>query len=85
LVLFGYLFLSEPVIEDIPIPDFRTVRNQDINKPSLNLLDTIQLCQSRQDWYREYAQKNRLGKVKFINTASSNRWKIPQFQQNVKN
>jgi Zn-dependent peptidase ImmA (M78 family) len=43
-------------VEDVPIPDFRTRRNQFIDSPSPDLLDTVYTCQQRQEWYREFAQ-----------------------------
>ena len=51
----GYLFLSEPPAEEIPIQDLRTVGNRPIDEPSPNLREMIYLCQRRQDWYRDYA------------------------------
>jgi Zn-dependent peptidase ImmA (M78 family) len=51
----GLLLQSEPIDDELPIPDFRTVANQDVGKPSPNLLETIFHCQVRQDWYRDYA------------------------------
>lgn len=55
----GYLFLSEPPVERVPIPDFRTVENRLIGHPSPDLLETIYLCQQRQEWYRDYVRSLR--------------------------
>ena len=48
----GFLFLPEPFVERIPIPDFRTVSGAKPH-PSPDLLDTIYAMQRRQDWLRE--------------------------------
>lgn len=52
----GYFFLPAPPDEPLPIPDFRTVADRVIARPSPNLLDTVYACQQRQDWYRDHAQ-----------------------------
>ena len=66
----GYLFLSEPPVERVPIPDFRTVENRRIGHPSPDLLETIYLCQQRQEWYRDYARSLREEPLPFIGTAT---------------
>lgn len=55
-VSVGYLFLSSPPVEKLPINDLRTMGNKLLRHPSPDLLDVIYLCQRRQEWYREYAQ-----------------------------
>jgi Zn-dependent peptidase ImmA (M78 family)/transcriptional regulator with XRE-family HTH domain len=52
----GYLFLKTPPVETIPIPDFRTIGNKHINRPSPDMLETIFVCQQRQEWYRGFAR-----------------------------
>jgi Zn-dependent peptidase ImmA (M78 family) len=53
-VPFGYLFLSQPPIDNLPIPDLRTIDSQSCHKPSTELLDLIKLMLLRQEWYKEY-------------------------------
>ena len=67
---FGILLFSNPPNEPIPIPDFRTVRDEQIGNPSGNLLDTIYLCKRRQDWYREYARVVGEDRCDFVGTES---------------
>jgi len=55
-VPIGYLFLTEPPIERIPIPDFRTMEPGLRKEPSPNLLEMLYVCQQRQAWYRDFAK-----------------------------
>ncbi len=70
-VPIGYLFLPEPPQETVPIPDFRTVGNQAVTRPSPNLLDTVYACQARQSWYREYAELEKQPALSFVGSLTT--------------
>ena len=53
-VPLGYLFLSEPPEERLPIPDFRTVSDETRTQVSPDLLDTLYLMLRRQNWLSDY-------------------------------
>ena len=65
----GFFFLAEPPVERVPIPDFRTVANIHVDHPSPNLLDTVYLCQQRQDWYRDFARSMHQPALDFVGSA----------------
>ena len=65
----GYFFLPEPPQLALPVPDFRTLRDQALAEPSSALLDTLYLCQQRQDWYRDYARLHGLSVLVFVGSA----------------
>jgi len=68
----GYLFLSKPPEESIPIPDLRRMPGASLVPPSPELLDTIYLCQRRQAWYRDYALSIGEEVRSFVGRASLN-------------
>jgi Zn-dependent peptidase ImmA (M78 family) len=66
----GYLFLQTPPLETVPIPDFRTVANAHLGHPSPNLLDTVYICQQRQEWYRDFVRSMGQERIPFVASAS---------------
>lgn len=76
----GYFFLDEPPVETVPIPDFRTVRDRPVGSGgsgtalldavSADLLDTVYVCQARQEWYRDNQLLNGEAPLDFIGSAS---------------
>jgi len=66
----GYFFLPEPPAVALPVPDFRTLRDEVLAEPSSDLLDTLYLCQQRQDWYRDYARLHGLAPLAFVGSVS---------------
>ena len=68
----GFLFLHDPPEEHIPIPDFRTKGNLQTSRPSVNLLDTIYICQQQQEWYQDYLSRNSFDPLDFIGSVNRN-------------
>lgn len=66
----GYFFLPEPPVLKLPVPDFRTLRDEEPAEPSAALLDTLYLCQQRQDWYRDYSRVHGLAPLAFVSSAT---------------
>lgn len=66
----GYLFLPEPPVEQVPIPDFRTMDNEHVGHPSPDLLETIYICQQRREWFRDYARSVGEKPFPFVGSAS---------------
>lgn len=50
----GYFFLSNPPEDKLPIPDLRTVDDESPQKPSPDLLETVEAMQRRQAWMRDF-------------------------------
>ena len=68
----GFLFLDEPPVEKVPIPDFRTVGDRLVGASevvSADLLDVIYVCERRQEWYRDHQLLNGEAPLDFVATA----------------
>jgi Zn-dependent peptidase ImmA (M78 family) len=68
----GYLFLSSPPEEKLPIPDFRTMGDIPIDRPSPNLIETVQTMQRRQAWMRYELVEQGHSKLSFIGSLNFN-------------
>ena len=67
----GFLFLPQPPEEHIPLPDYRTLGDRGVQRPSADLLDTVYQCQQRQDWYRDFALLNHEAPVEFVGSLTT--------------
>ncbi|WP_126972836.1 ImmA/IrrE family metallo-endopeptidase [Gynurincola endophyticus] len=71
-VPFGYMFLTTPPEERIPLPFFRTGSNEISKKVSLNVYHTIQIIKERQDWLRDYLEELEYPDLDFVGKYSLN-------------
>ena len=69
LTPLGYFFLSEPPVEKLPIPHFRTIKDKVTHKPSPDLLETVHIMQRRQSWLREYLIEQGQEPLSFVNSV----------------
>jgi len=66
----GFLFLAEPPVESVPIPDFRTLASIRVSRPTPDLLDTVYICQQRQEWYRDFARSEGEERLPFVGSST---------------
>jgi hypothetical protein len=70
LTPLGYFFLPNPPVEPLPVPDFRTVKDLVVARPSAALLETIYSMQRRQDWLREYLEEEGEDSLPFVGSVT---------------
>lgn len=70
LTPFGWFFCRNPHLRACPFPDFRTVKDKPVKKPSAALLETIYAMQRRQDWLREYLIEGGEEPVAFVGSVT---------------
>ena len=63
---FGYLYLSDPPIEELPLPDFRTMPGEAPREPSPDLLDLLSDVLGKQQWFREYRRLEGIEELPFV-------------------
>lgn len=67
----GLLMLPAPPELPLPVPDFRTLSDATSTPASPDLLDTIYLCEERQEWYRNYSLLNGAEPLDFVGSVSA--------------
>jgi Zn-dependent peptidase ImmA (M78 family) len=72
LTPLGFFFLAEPPEQRLPIPYFRTARDETTSEPSPDLLETIQIMQRRQSWMREFLIEQGQEKLLPVKSAKPN-------------
>jgi Zn-dependent peptidase ImmA (M78 family) len=65
----GFFFLDQPPPQEVPIPDFRTVKDKALGQMSPDLVDTIHAMQLRQSWYQSFAVEEGWPRFHFVGSA----------------
>ncbi len=66
----GYFFLQQPPEDRLPIPDFRTLKDAPMKRPSPDLLDTVHAMQQRLAWMREFLMDEGEDPLPFVGSAT---------------
>lgn len=67
---FGYLFLSVPPEDKLPIPDLRTLGDNGISEVSPTFKDLLSDVKRKQSWYRDYAIESEEDKFSYLGRFS---------------
>jgi len=71
-VPLGYFFLDQPPREELPIPFFRTQKDEGLRQPSADLFEVVYTMQRRQAWMREYLEEKGYERFPFVGSFSVN-------------
>jgi len=67
---FGYLYLSTPPDESLPLPDLRVKPGTPPKKPSPDFLEILYDAMRKQEWYRDYLISEEADPVPFVGRYS---------------
>lgn len=62
----GFFFLKEAPKRDIFLGEFRTIKNQLIQKPSMELINTIEDMDLKQNWMRDYRKDIGFSELEYV-------------------
>jgi Zn-dependent peptidase ImmA (M78 family) len=65
---FGYLFLSSPPTENLPIPDLRRVGDTKLTSLSVDFREVLNAAILKQQWFREYQLAIKADPVAIVGT-----------------
>lgn len=71
LTPLGFLFLKQPPKQELPMPHFRTLGDEEPSGPSPDLIDSVHTMQRRQLWMREFLIEQGQGPLPFVGSAAS--------------
>src|SRR5699024_1671448 len=77
----GYFFLSNPPNEELSIPSYRTVGDNQNFNPSPDLIETIRTMERRQQWMRDYLIETGNEPLNFVGVSKSD--KNPEYIANL--
>ena len=63
---FGYLYLSAPQNERLPLPDLRTVADVPPGRPSPDFLEVLYDALRKQEWYHEQMEAEGVAPLPFV-------------------
>ena len=69
----GYLFLSEPPKEEVPIPDLRTLPESKRKEFSPNFFEVLYDALRKRDWYREFRIHEGMPPLEFVGMFKTKR------------
>ncbi len=68
-VPFGFLFLSQPPHEEMPLPDLRTVGSVVLSNASLDFREVLNDAVFRQQWYSDYLREGGARQIPFVGSC----------------